>query len=73
MLGSYAPKVKSNVKELRLRFSRVKFWLGVGAAFNPGTRHLATATELWISSHIQHTLMFSRHFSFEVNFWRWPG
>ncbi|CAL1164799.1 unnamed protein product [Cladocopium goreaui] len=40
VLGSYAPKARSNVKEIRLRFSRVKFWLGVGAAFNPGTRQL---------------------------------
>ncbi|CAE7638441.1 RPS16-2 [Symbiodinium sp. CCMP2456] len=40
VLGSYAPKVKSNIKEIRLRFSRVKFWIGVGAQFNPGTRQL---------------------------------
>ena len=40
VLGSYAPKARSNVKEIRLRFSRVKFWLGVGAMFNPGTRQL---------------------------------
>mmetsp|Transcript_55327 Transcript_55327/g.103795 ORF Transcript_55327/g.103795 Transcript_55327/m.103795 type:complete len:152 (-) Transcript_55327:85-540(-) len=40
VLGSYAPKVRSNIKEIRLRFSRVKFWLGVGAQFNPGTRQL---------------------------------
>ncbi len=29
VLGSYAPNVASNVKEIRIRFSRVKFWLGV--------------------------------------------
>ncbi len=31
VLGSYAPDVKANVKDIRLRFSRVKFWIGVGA------------------------------------------
>lgn len=31
VLGTYAPLVKDGVKEIRLRFSRVKFWLGVGA------------------------------------------
>mmetsp|Transcript_22314 Transcript_22314/g.56898 ORF Transcript_22314/g.56898 Transcript_22314/m.56898 type:complete len:154 (+) Transcript_22314:35-496(+) len=31
VLGSYAPTVKTNVKEIRLRFSRCKFWLGAGA------------------------------------------
>mmetsp|Transcript_46203 Transcript_46203/g.100407 ORF Transcript_46203/g.100407 Transcript_46203/m.100407 type:complete len:152 (+) Transcript_46203:88-543(+) len=40
VLGSYAPKVKTGVKELRLRFSRAKFWLGVGASFNRGTGQL---------------------------------
>merc|ERR1719379_1744333 len=40
VLGSYAPKVKTNVKEIRLRFSRVKFWLGVGAEVTPKVRTL---------------------------------
>mmetsp|Transcript_17555 Transcript_17555/g.40639 ORF Transcript_17555/g.40639 Transcript_17555/m.40639 type:complete len:152 (-) Transcript_17555:10-465(-) len=40
VLGSYAPKVKSGVKEIRVRFSRVKFWLGVGAQMNRGVEHL---------------------------------
>ncbi|CAD7953727.1 unnamed protein product [Amoebophrya sp. A25] len=35
VLGSYAPKVFTNVKEIRLRFSRIKFWLGVGAQMSP--------------------------------------
>ncbi|CAE8589389.1 unnamed protein product [Polarella glacialis] len=46
VLGSYAPKAKSNVKEIRLRFSRVKFWLGVGADFNAGTRQLLALSGL---------------------------
>ncbi|CAK9011795.1 unnamed protein product [Durusdinium trenchii] len=46
VLGSYAPKAKSNVKEIRLRFSRVKFWLGVGAEFNDGTRQLLALANL---------------------------
>mmetsp|Transcript_108203 Transcript_108203/g.304880 ORF Transcript_108203/g.304880 Transcript_108203/m.304880 type:complete len:152 (-) Transcript_108203:101-556(-) len=40
VLGSYAPKTYSGVKELRLRFSRIKFWLGVGAQIKPSTRSL---------------------------------
>mmetsp|Transcript_40566 Transcript_40566/g.121259 ORF Transcript_40566/g.121259 Transcript_40566/m.121259 type:complete len:152 (+) Transcript_40566:47-502(+) len=46
VLGSYAPKVKTGVKEIRLRFSRVKFWLGVGAEFNVGTRQLLSLAGL---------------------------
>mmetsp|Transcript_154592 Transcript_154592/g.268818 ORF Transcript_154592/g.268818 Transcript_154592/m.268818 type:complete len:98 (-) Transcript_154592:97-390(-) len=46
VLGSYAPKVDTGVKEIRLRFSRVKFWLGVGAEFNPGTRQLLSLSGL---------------------------
>ncbi|KEP64134.1 UNVERIFIED_CONTAM: 30S ribosomal protein S16, putative [Hammondia hammondi] len=34
VLGSYAPCTPSGVEELRLRFSRIKFWLAAGAAFN---------------------------------------
>ena len=34
VLGTYCPLVKDGVKEIRLRFSRVKFWLGVGARMN---------------------------------------
>ncbi len=40
VLGSYAPQVKTGVKEIRLRFSRVKFWLGVGAELTKTTRDL---------------------------------
>ena len=40
VLGSYAPQVKTGVKEVRLRFSRVKFWLGVGADMSGTTRDL---------------------------------
>jgi len=40
VLGSYATKVNLNVKEIRLRFSRVKFWLGVGADMTHSTRSL---------------------------------
>merc|ERR1719379_3332024 len=38
VLGSYAPKMRTSVKEIRLRFSRVKFWLGVGATPTARTR-----------------------------------
>lgn len=41
-LGSYAPKVGSNMKEIRLRFSRVKFWLGANAKLTgPATKGIA--------------------------------
>ncbi|CAK9011794.1 30S ribosomal protein S16-2 [Durusdinium trenchii] len=53
VLGSYAPKAKSNVKEIRLRFSRVKFWLGVGAEFNDGTRQLLALANLIPTGHYQ--------------------
>ena len=44
VLGTYAPLVKDGVKEIRLRFSRVKFWLGVGAHLSqPMSRILAEA------------------------------
>eukprot|EP00928_Gymnodinium_smaydae_P054289 TRINITY_DN38094_c0_g1_i1.p1 TRINITY_DN38094_c0_g1~~TRINITY_DN38094_c0_g1_i1.p1 ORF type:complete len:152 (-),score=22.81 TRINITY_DN38094_c0_g1_i1:45-500(-) len=46
VLGSYAPKVVNGVKEIRLRFSRVKFWLGVGAQFPPATRGLLALSGL---------------------------
>eukprot|EP00927_Polykrikos_kofoidii_P079566 TRINITY_DN76347_c0_g1_i1.p1 TRINITY_DN76347_c0_g1~~TRINITY_DN76347_c0_g1_i1.p1 ORF type:complete len:153 (-),score=13.13 TRINITY_DN76347_c0_g1_i1:160-618(-) len=46
VLGSYAPKVNTGVKEIRLRFSRVKFWLGVGASFNRGTRDILSLSGL---------------------------
>ncbi|CAK0796653.1 unnamed protein product, partial [Prorocentrum cordatum] len=46
VLGSYAPKVRTGVKEIRLRFSRIKFWLGVGAEFNAGTRQLLALSGL---------------------------
>eukprot|EP00929_Paragymnodinium_shiwhaense_P099985 TRINITY_DN6194_c0_g1_i2.p1 TRINITY_DN6194_c0_g1~~TRINITY_DN6194_c0_g1_i2.p1 ORF type:complete len:154 (-),score=13.43 TRINITY_DN6194_c0_g1_i2:84-545(-) len=46
VLGSYAPKVNTGVKEIRLRFSRVKFWLGVGAEFNRSTRNLMSLSGL---------------------------
>ena len=38
VLGTYAPLVKEGVKEIRLRFSRVKFWLGVGAELSKNIR-----------------------------------
>ena len=38
VLGTYAPLVKEGVKEIRLRFSRVKFWLGVGAEISKNIR-----------------------------------
>lgn len=38
VLGSYVPT--QEVKDLRLRFSRVKFWLGVGASISPLTARL---------------------------------
>lgn len=38
VIGSYAPQVKTGVKEIRLRFSRAKFWLGVGADMSKTTR-----------------------------------
>lgn len=38
VIGSYAPQVKTGVKEIRLRFSRAKFWLGVGADMSNTTR-----------------------------------
>lgn len=31
VIGSYAPDVRAQVKDIRLRFSRVKFWIGAGA------------------------------------------
>ena len=34
VLGTYTPLVKEGVKEIRLRFSRVKFWLAAGAALS---------------------------------------
>lgn len=38
VIGSYAPQVKTGVEEIRLRFSRAKFWLGVGAEMSRTTR-----------------------------------
>jgi ribosomal protein S16 len=35
VLGTFCPRVREGVKEIRLRFSRVKFWLGVGARLTP--------------------------------------
>ncbi|CBZ50645.1 30s ribosomal protein S16, related [Neospora caninum Liverpool] len=40
VLGSYVPCTPSGVEELRLRFSRIKFWLAAGAAFNPKMANL---------------------------------
>lgn len=40
VLGSYVPKAQSGIREIRLRFSRVKFWIGVGAQFNPGMQEV---------------------------------
>ncbi|PHJ16091.1 30s ribosomal protein s16, partial [Cystoisospora suis] len=40
VLGSYAPSTPSGVCELRLRFSRIKFWLAAGAAMNQNMRSL---------------------------------
>jgi ribosomal protein S16 len=33
VLGAYTPKARQGVKEIRLRFSRAKFWLAAGADF----------------------------------------
>jgi small subunit ribosomal protein S16 len=46
VIGSYAPQVKTGVKEIRLRFSRVKFWLGVGAEIRNTTRDLLAVSGL---------------------------
>ncbi|KAF4653371.1 Trafficking protein particle complex subunit 4 [Perkinsus olseni] len=46
VLGSFAPKVKSGVKEIRLRFSRSKFWLGVGASMSPQVEHILALSNL---------------------------
>ena len=46
VIGSYAPKAKTNVKGIRLRFSRVKFWFGVGADFNMPMRQLLALSGL---------------------------
>lgn len=46
VIGSYAPQVKTGVKEIRLRFSRVKFWLGVGAEMTKTTRDLLAVAGL---------------------------
>ncbi|KAF4687511.1 Trafficking protein particle complex subunit 4 [Perkinsus olseni] len=46
VLGSFAPKVKSGVKEIRLRFSRSKFWLGVGASMSPRVEHILALSNL---------------------------
>ena len=46
VIGSYAPQVKTGVKEIRLRFSRVKFWLGVGAEITKTTRDLLAVSGL---------------------------
>lgn len=44
VLGTYYPRVKNGVQEIRLRFSRIKFWLGVGAEMSPmAMRCIATA------------------------------
>lgn len=46
VLGSYAPQVKTGVKEIRLRFSRAKFWLGVGADMTKTTRDVLAVSGL---------------------------
>ncbi|CAD7927888.1 unnamed protein product [Amoebophrya sp. A120] len=46
VLGSYSPKVFTNVKEIRLRFSRVKFWLGVGADMSDSVRDILALSGL---------------------------
>eukprot|EP00397_Hematodinium_sp_SG-2012_P067243 GEMP01103567.1.p2 GENE.GEMP01103567.1~~GEMP01103567.1.p2 ORF type:complete len:138 (+),score=8.44 GEMP01103567.1:151-564(+) len=46
VLGSYAPKVNIGVKEIRLRFSRVKFWLGVGADMSRSTASVLSLSGL---------------------------
>eukprot|EP00922_Rhytidocystis_sp_ex-Travisia-forbesii_P016852 GHVS01025157.1.p1 GENE.GHVS01025157.1~~GHVS01025157.1.p1 ORF type:complete len:187 (+),score=28.95 GHVS01025157.1:141-701(+) len=40
VLGSYVPKPRTGVREIRLRFSRMKFWLGVGAELNTGMQQI---------------------------------
>lgn len=46
VIGSYAPQVKTGVKEIRLRFSRAKFWLGVGATMSKTTTDLLAVSGL---------------------------
>ena len=46
VIGSYAPQVKTGVKEIRLRFSRAKFWLGVGAEMSNTTRDVLAVSGL---------------------------
>lgn len=46
VLGSYTPKCATSVKEIRLRFSRVKFWLGVGAGMTPQVRNVLALSGL---------------------------
>ncbi|XP_026192224.1 30S ribosomal protein S16-2, chloroplastic/mitochondrial-like [Cyclospora cayetanensis] len=48
VLGSYVPIPASStsVSELRLRFSRVKFWLGVGSSFSLSVGRLLGAAGL---------------------------
>jgi hypothetical protein len=40
VLGTYCPLVKDGVKEIRLRFSRVKFWLGAGSEVSKSMRYI---------------------------------
>ncbi|KAF8819131.1 putative 30S ribosomal protein S16 [Cardiosporidium cionae] len=40
VLGSYAPHTSSGSEEIRLRFTRIKFWLAVGAFISPSMRSL---------------------------------
>jgi ribosomal protein S16 len=37
VLGTYAGNVKDGIKEVRLRFSRCKFWLAAGARLTKGS------------------------------------
>eukprot|EP00921_Rhytidocystis_pertsovi_P000785 GHVQ01001370.1.p1 GENE.GHVQ01001370.1~~GHVQ01001370.1.p1 ORF type:complete len:189 (+),score=27.95 GHVQ01001370.1:419-985(+) len=46
VLGSYSPRSRSGVKEIRLRFSRIKFWLAVGSQFNSGMHQLLSVAGL---------------------------
>ncbi|KAF8820980.1 putative 30S ribosomal protein S16 [Cardiosporidium cionae] len=40
VLGSYSPHTSSGHEEVRLRFTRIKFWLAVGAFISPSMRSL---------------------------------
>uniref|UniRef100_A0A0G4GAT4 Ribosomal protein S16 n=1 Tax=Chromera velia CCMP2878 TaxID=1169474 RepID=A0A0G4GAT4_9ALVE len=40
VLGSVVPEKKNGIEELRMRFTRLKFWLAVGCEFTPMTERV---------------------------------